>query len=98
MSVICPDCKSRLGKGSKISKANYSVLTSSKIQTIYLPNSEQENLLLRFLTFTGMLKKIHHFSLIEFIHQKMLMNYVNRDQKVGSAIILILNFDYSNMT
>ena len=43
MSVICPDCKSRLVKGSKMSKENYSVLTSSKIQTIYLPNLEQGN-------------------------------------------------------
>ena len=57
MSVICPDCKSRLGKGSKISKANYSVLTSSKIQTIYLPNLEQENLLFRFFDLYRDVKK-----------------------------------------
>ena len=48
MSVICPDCKSRLVKGPKISKANYLALTSSKIQTKFLPNLEQGNLLLRF--------------------------------------------------
>ena len=57
MSVICPDCKSRLVKGSKISKENYSVLTSSKIQTIYSPNLEQENLLLKFFDLYRDVKK-----------------------------------------
>ena len=99
MSVICPDCESRLVKGPKISKADYLVLISSKIQAKYLPNLEQQNhLLLRFFDLYRDVEKIHHSSLIEFIHKKMLMNYVNRDQKVGCTIILILNFDYSNMT
>ena len=74
MSVICPDCESRLVKGPKISKADYLVLISSKIQAKYLPNLEQQNhLLLRFFDLSRDVKKIHHFSLY-WIHSSENVN------------------------